>query len=259
MSISGPHPNIWRALVDNDEGGGPLSFASRWKYFGYDKVSWKKSNISITEKGINEAEIPTQIAFKVDGNLTGAKEDIPVSIEYLIDGGSGDVYVSIEIQVPEKAPVLPRVGTYWKVPKSMDQMSWYGRGPHESYWDRKHGAPLGIYTGSVRDQYFEYGRPQENGNKTDVRWGSISGSNGDELSFLDANKMSLNISAHHYTHENLEEAKHPYDLKDADFITLNIDHQQMGVGGDNSWEPRTHKEFQLSEKVYKYSYVLKLK
>ncbi|MEM8889386.1 MAG: glycoside hydrolase family 2 TIM barrel-domain containing protein [Bacteroidota bacterium] len=259
MSISGPHPNIWRALVDNDEGGGPLSFASRWKYFGYDKVSWEKSNISITEKGINEAKIPTQIAFKVDGNLTGAKEDIPVSIEYLIDGGSGDVSVSIEIEVPEKAPVLPRVGTYWKVPKSMDQMSWYGRGPHESYWDRKHGAPMGIYTGSVRDQYFEYGRPQENGNKTDVRWGSISGSNGDELSFLDANKMSLNISAHHYTHENLEEAKHPYDLKDADFITLNIDHQQMGVGGDNSWEPRTHKEFQLSEKVYKYSYVLKLK
>ncbi|MEM6805406.1 MAG: hypothetical protein AAF696_28670, partial [Bacteroidota bacterium] len=68
----------------------------------------------------------------------------------------------------------------------------------------------------------------------------------------------LNISAHHYSLQNLEEAKHPYDLKDADYISFNIDLQQMGVGGDNSWEPRTHEEFQLSKKSYSLTYYLRL-
>ena len=98
-------------------------------------------------------------------------------------------------------------------------------------WDRKHGAPLGIYSGSVRDQYFEYGKPQENGNKTDVRWAKLGSSAESGLLITSLSKDHMNVSAHHYSLENLSKAKHPYDLKDADQITLNIDHQQMGVGG----------------------------
>ncbi|MCB0846272.1 MAG: hypothetical protein KDE26_23635, partial [Bacteroidetes bacterium] len=62
---------------------------------------------------------------------------------------------------------------------------------------------------------------------------------------------------HNYSLENLTTAKHPYDLKDAPYVTVNIDHQQMGLGGDDSWNPRTHKEFLLDGKVYEYSYILK--
>ncbi|MEM6805667.1 MAG: glycoside hydrolase family 2 TIM barrel-domain containing protein, partial [Bacteroidota bacterium] len=218
VKLSGPHPNLWRALVDNDEGGGKWSFASRWKEYGLNKLSWALESIEQSGVKNDTSNIPAEIEMKVKGKLKGAKADIPLEINYTILS-SGELIVKMLLNIPEDAPVLPRVGSYWKLPTDMAQMSWYGRGPHESYWDRKHGAPLGIYTGSVRDQYFEYGRPQENGNKTDVRWAQIGPNNESGLKayyLLD----HLNISAHHYSLQNLEEAKHPYDLKDADYISF---------------------------------------
>ncbi len=157
-------------------------------------------------------------------------------------------------QVQQFTP-LPKVGNQWLVPNDLDQLEWYGRGPEEAYWDRKNELRMNVYSGSIREQYVPYIRPQENGNKADVRWAMLTDASG--LGFLVKGK-NLNISAHHYSLQNLTSAKHTIDLQDAPFVTFNVDFQQQGLGGDNSWQPRTHPEYLLKEKSYQYEYRVKI-
>jgi len=146
-------------------------------------------------------------------------------------------------------------------------MSWLGRGPHESYQDRKTSALVGLYSGSVADQYFAYIRPQENGNKTDVRWLSITNKEGLGLEFI--GMPLLSVSAHHQIMEDFESPgrtdgsikdyrnmvrRHTNDVKPRDLTSINIDYKQQGVGGDNSWGAWTHDEYRLREKSYEYSF-----
>ena len=134
-------------------------------------------------------------------------------------------------------------------------MSWYGRGPHESYWDRKTSAPVGVYSGTVSEQTHLYVRPQENGNKTDVRWAALTNKKGKGV--LIVGEPLLNVSAWDYTMEALEKAEHIHELPRGKTVTLNIDYQQMGVGGDDSWGARPHEEYRLKAKEYSYSFRLK--
>jgi len=176
------------------------------------------------------------------------------SVSYTIFG-TGDIVISNRFKPGMELPTLPRYGMQMTVNGSMDNMKWYGRGPHESYWDRKTGTRVGVYEGSVDDQFVQYVRPQENGNKTDVRWVSLS--NGSGKGLLVVGMPLLSVSAHHYTTSDLESAGHPFDLNRRDTITLNIDYRQTGVGGDNSWGARPHPEYRLEPKVYSYSYRLR--
>jgi beta-galactosidase len=133
-------------------------------------------------------------------------------------------------------------------------MEWLGRGPHESYQDRKKGARFGLYRGSVAEQHVPYVKPQENGNKADVSRVSLTGSSATGL--MVHGDTLLNVSAHHYSLDNLTRARHTIDLEEAGYITLNIDLQQHGLGGDDSWSPRTHPEYRLTESKYRYSYTI---
>ncbi len=134
-------------------------------------------------------------------------------------------------------------------------MTWYGRGPHESYWDRKSGAAVGIYRGSVDEQFFDYSEPQENGNKTDVRWVSLTNDEG--LGLTAVGKPLLSISAHFYTTEDMEKAKHSYELERQDFVTVNLDYKQTGVGGEDSWGARPLPQHILQPDAYSYSFRLR--
>jgi len=149
---------------------------------------------------------------------------------------------------------LPKVGNQLLLPTDFDQLQWYGRGPENAYWDRKEELRIGTYRGSVRDQYVPYIRPQENGNKADVRWATLTDTLG--VGFWVKGK-NLNISAHHYSLENLTAAKHTVELQDAPSLTFNIDFQQQGLGGDNSWQPKTHSEYLLDDRAYHYQYRIK--
>lgn len=153
-------------------------------------------------------------------------------------------------QVQQYVP-LPKVGNQWQVSNDLNQIKWYGRGPEEAYWDRKNELRMGVYEGSVREQYVPYIRPQENGNKADIRWAILTDTSGVGLMVRGEN---LNIGAHHYSLENLTKAKHTVELQDAPFVTFNVDFQQQGLGGDNSWQPRTHEEYLLTGKMYRYEY-----
>ena len=162
---------------------------------------------------------------------------------------------------------IVRMGMNLVMPRNFDQITWLGRGPHESYWDRKTSAFVGLYSGSVADQYWAYLRPQENGNKTDVRWTSITDKDGNGLLF--AGMPLLEVSAHHNIMEDFESLertdgrqipgvkvvnRHTTDVKPRDLTSVNIDYKQMGVGGDNSWGARTHDQYRLTEKAYSYAF-----
>ena len=145
---------------------------------------------------------------------------------------------------------------------SLRNVEWYGRGPQENYWDRNLGAAVGIYKDKVDNLWFPYVEPQETGNRTDIRWVSFT----DDQGFgLKATGMPLlNFSAWPFRMSELEHEKTPVNLGHrhsseivpSDDITVNLDHQQMGVGGDDSWGAPVHKEFSLPATRYEYKFLL---
>ena len=157
--------------------------------------------------------------------------------------------------------MLPKVGNQLIVLKEFDNLKWYGRGPFETYWDRKNAGSVGLYAGKVREQYHPYVRPQESGNKTDVRWASLSNATGKGLTIV-SDDVLLNINALPFAISDLDPAAdkaqyHSGELVERDEIYLHVDLQQMGVGGINSWGELPLSTYQLPYKNYSYSYWIK--
>jgi beta-galactosidase len=105
---------------------------------------------------------------------------------------------------------------------------WYGRGPHENYPDRRQSAEMGIWTGTVDEQYIPYPRPQETGTKTDIRWLSLTKTDGTGL--LVVADQPIAASALHYTADDLDKAQHTYELKARNEVILSLDARHSGLG-----------------------------
>jgi beta-galactosidase len=143
-------------------------------------------------------------------------------------------------------------------PKGFEKLEYFGRGPHENYIDRKHSAHVGLYSSSVDEQYVPYITNGENGNKTDVRWLTLSDGNGNGV--MIKGSPTIDFSALHFSQDQLDrevrDGAHTIDLERSEQVFLNVDWKQMGVGGDNSWGARTHAEYLLRAEPMKYSYVI---
>jgi len=124
---------------------------------------------------------------------------------------------------------LPRIGLTMTLPAGLETFTWFGRGPHESYVDRNLGAKIGRYQGTVDEQYVVYQMPQENGNKTEVRWATLADEAGGGWR-ITSPSSPLEMSVHHFTAEDLTKAMHTYELQRRDEITLNVDYAQGGLG-----------------------------
>ncbi len=153
--------------------------------------------------------------------------------------GSGDIQIDTHYLPADNLPFLPRAGLQLALPGGFEQFSWYGRGPHETYIDRQEGAPVGIYTGTVDEQLVPYTMPQENGNKTGVRWAALSNRRGTGLLAVSLPGSQgpwqhehdlMNVSAHHYATEDLERSRHLYELTHLDEIVLHLDYAHSGLG-----------------------------
>jgi beta-galactosidase len=164
------------------------------------------------------------------------KQTVRITVRHTIEQG-GMLESECELTFPgkRKLPDLPRVGVQFAMPEAFDQIEWYGRGPHENYDDRKSSAALGRYQSTVSDWITPYVKPQENGNRCDIRWLEMTDERGNGLRFSGADQAPLSMSAWPYSMEDLASAAHNYELPRKNFITVNLDHLQMGVGGDNSW------------------------
>ena len=255
--IAGPLiPNFWRKPTDNDienswdhatetpTGGVPIRLAI-----------WRQAGRNRTVNRVAAERVSAQVVRIVaEATLPAGKSGYRAVYTVY---GSGDVVVESSINPKGDLPELPRFGMQMALRGEFNTMTWYGRGPYETYWDRKFGAAIGVYSGPVEDQIYDYFRPQENGNKTDVRWAAWT--NGDGVGLMAVGMPLLNVSAWPYTMDDLEKAKHINELPRRDTVTVNLDYRQMGVGGDDGWTPnaRPHTEFRLPAKPYRYSFRLR--
>lgn len=245
---AGPIPNFWRAPTDNDFGNGMQKRCAHWQ---------KASNNRIVKKIRVKKIAKNRIDVLVDFVLPDVDSKHRVSYSVL---GSGDIVVASNLRLGEQSVhELMRFGMKMRLPKEFEKMEYFGRGPHENYWDRKTASLIGIYKSTVRDQYVPYISPQENGNKTEVRWAAFRNEEG--MGMMAIGMELLSMSALHYSIEDLSQekrgTKHDIDLQERDFVALNLDYKQTGVGGDNSWGARPHKKYTLLPKNYSYQFRLR--
>ena len=239
--------NFWRAPTDND-GGGKWGGNKMSERLGVWKDAGQKQKIDgvIVEK-CEEHEVI------VTANVMLRANESRLTTRYHVFS-DGKILVENTLMPAKGLPEIPRIGMQMKIPNTYSNMEWYGRGPHESYWDRNFGAAIGVYSEKVFEPDHMYIRPQEYGNKTDVRWMTLA--DGGDFGIKITGIPELYVSAWPYSMEDIEKAWHSFDLPDRDFITVNIDYKQMGVGGDNSWGARTHSEYTLPAIEYKYQFII---
>jgi beta-galactosidase len=247
LITSGPVPNFWRAPTDNDKGNGQHTRNQTWRDAGARRTV---TDVTVRTLGDRAVEI------EVGGTLPTTVESA-YSTTYTVFG-NGEVKVDNTLH-PGAAnlPYIPEVGTMLFLPRGLDRLHWYGRGPEENHWDRNTGTDVGLYSGTVDEQWTPYIRPQENGNKTDVRWVALT--DGDGVGLLASGEPLLEVNASRFTPEDLSTgARHDYQLTPRDAVVLRLNHRQMGVGGDNSWGAHTHDEFKLfADRDYAYTYRLR--
>ena len=244
MLVSPLVPNFWRAPTDNDEGNKMPERQGIWKTAGKDP---KVDSVEARQLSDGPAEVRVELSLN-----TGESKSEMVTIYRVYAGGQ--IHVDNKFTAGNDLPDLPRLGMQMTVPQSYDNLQWYGRGPQESYWDRLTGAAVGIYSEKVTEPAHMYVRPQEYANKTDVRWMTLTNADGHGIKVTGL--PLLYVSAWPWSLEDIESAAHPYELPQRDFITVNIDYKQMGVGGDNSWGAKIHDEYTLPAKEYEYSFLI---
>jgi beta-galactosidase len=240
----GPVPNFWRAPNDNDKGNRLPGRCGAWRYAGRDR---QVNQVTVTKISDRHVHIDVYFTFPTRPPSSG-------TASYTVYG-SGDVVVQSTLTPGSSLPEIPAVGMLLTLPAGFEHVTWYGRGPHENYWDRKTGAHVGVYTSTVDDMFVPYVEPQETGNRTDVRWVALTNDAGAGL--LAVGMPEMEINALHYTPWELESKAHPYELVRSDEVILRLNYHQMGVGGDDSWGARPHPEFTLySNQSYSYTYRL---
>lgn len=243
----GPQPSLFRPLTDNDYGA---SFNTKLDYLKNPGLTVSSFEHSKADNGAYEVKVVYEL---LDG-------DARFTQTYSIyDEGKMEVENNFEALKGDHEMIL-RMGNDLELPKSLNTLEWYGRGPWESYQDRKTSAMAGIYKGAVKDQYHPYIRPQESGNKTNVRWAKVTnGKNrGIKIDFVDS---LLNISALPYSWEQLypspdKSQQHSRLLEPGNATYLDIDLKQMGVAGVNSWGTLPLEEYRLPYQDYSYRYVI---
>ncbi|UOE53722.1 beta-galactosidase subunit alpha [Bacillus sp. CMF12] len=237
---AGPKMNFWRAMTDNE-----MYISKEWKESYLHMMEHDARSITVEQTDRNRVKIrveakvaPRVMAWGVNG-----------SYDYTIHA-NGQVEIAVEGQPYGSLPATwPKVGIEMKLPLDLSHASWFGRGPGESYPDSKLACKIGEYSMKVENLFFPYIHPQENGNRSDTEWASFH--NGMSLGLLAAGDHPMNFSAHYYTKEDLEAAKHLYQLKKRSYITLNLDYQVNGIGS-NSCGPGPLPEYELKPKAFRY-------
>ncbi len=242
-------PFFWRAATDNDLGNSAPSRLSIWKEAGQ-----RMTATSCLLRNQTDSQI------QVVTTLKDAKSEVILETVYTVYA-DGAVKVANQFKAANRnLPELPRLGMKFLLNPALSQVEWLGRGPHENYADRKTSAFVGHYKGSVWEQYFPYVRPQETGNKTDVRWMSVTTEKGIGLLIQGEPTISANVLPFRYEalyHKRKDEPnKHGGSVQQGDANTLFVDYAQIGVGGDNSWGARVHPEYCIPARNYNYTFTI---
>jgi beta-galactosidase/evolved beta-galactosidase subunit alpha len=240
----GPRLNFWRAPIDNDM---------------YVLPDWRKAHLDRLTERIDDFRWDrldeTSVRMTWTSRIAPPVYDWGFRCEtsYTVTA-SGLIIIDVK-GMPEGTPpaMLPKIGLQMEVPGDIDRVKWYGRGPGESYSDSREAGRFGVYQTSVDGLFTSYIYPQENGNRTDVRWMSIV--DGAGIGLLAAGAPTLDFSARRYTDSDLEKAQHMSDLAPRDFITLNLDYRQNGLGS-NSCGPAQSPENTVTPEAFQFRILL---
>lgn len=241
-------PNFWRAPTDNDFGAGLQQKYAVWKNPEFKLTSLKsemKDGLAVVSA---EYEMPSVSA--------GTKLQLTYEIN---NRGAVKVNQKLVAEKGAKVSNIFRFGMQMVMPKSFENISYYGRGPVENYIDRKWATELGVYNQTVTNQFYAYIRPQENGNKTDIRWWKQFNEAGRGLQFVA--EAPFSASALHYTIESLDSGwekkqEHSNEVEPADLTNFLIDKVQMGLGCVDSWGAIPREEYMLPYGDYEFTFIM---
>lgn len=242
-----PSLNFWRALTDNDFGS--------WSQ--YSLRLWESAGHNVMYKYVGTQEINGVHAFNYEAKLRGIEAKVDLTYTVNTDGSLNVTakYKALSDDLPE----LPRFGMTMILPKEYNDFTWYGRGPWENYVDRNADTFIGVWNGKVEDQAYPYYRPQETGNKTDVRWLTLKDKDGNGIKIYGAQPLS--VSATNNRSEDLDpgmtkKQQHWSDIIPRKEVVLNVDLFQRGVAGLNSWGAQPLDEYRFKGKEYHYSFTI---
>ncbi len=233
----GPVMNVWRAPVSNErdawgqhaastglyKDGMGFDAANGWRSYGLDKLLHKAISVKATT---NNGLVFIDINSFAQGNdyATGFDNYFHYTIN-----GMGEMEIAHHMIPAGAMPSwIPKAGQQWILNKELDQISWYGRGPFENYPDRKTGAKIDIYKSTAELEAQAYLIPQDYGNKSDVRWLTVTNKEG--IGIRVTADALLNVSLQKYETDHLTRALYPFQLKPFEGLVLNLDYAQSGVG-----------------------------
>lgn len=241
-----PEPWFWRAPTDNDWGAGFQRTANVWR-------TNRRKALGATVEKYDDRVVVTGKYYLVD-----APSEYTLTYTFMADGA---LKVEAKWQRQgEYVPELPRFGMRMIFPQNYTHLTFYGRGPWENYSDRNESSFIGLYEQSTSEQLFPYVRPQESGNKSDVRYVELRNDLG--IGVRIEGLQPLNISAMPYRSEDLDpgltkKQMHYSDIEPRREVVLHVDLAQRGLGGDDSWGAQPHDKYRLTADSYSYGYIIR--
>lgn len=244
-----PRLNFWRAPTDNDFGSNEQ----------YNLAVWNSASHNYIYKFRSQERQNGTVVVKYEAKLRGV--EAKVDMIYTVNK-DGSLTIDAKYQaLSDELPEMMRFGMIMTLPNEMDDFTWYGRGPHENYIDRNQETFMGTWNGKVGEQAFAYYRPQETGNKTDVRWLTLKNKTGKGIEIR--GNQPLSVSATNYKPEDLDpgmtkKQQHWSDVNSRWETVLCIDLFQRGVAGLDSWGAKPLDKYRFGGKEYRYSYTIKV-
>ncbi|MCP5099710.1 MAG: DUF4981 domain-containing protein [Chloroflexi bacterium] len=250
----GPRLNIWRAPTDNDgiksEASDMRKDLGNWLAAGFDQLTYELDTINVEQPHPHLVHVTMRLRISSHAfrNAFGHQQTYTIRAD-------GEVRIANKVTVDPTLPNLPRVGMTMQLPAGFEQVAWFGKGSHENYVDRCAGAAVGLYHGTVDEQYVPYIMPQENGNKTAVRWLTLTHDNGTGIHVTGDDLFEFSV--HHYTANDFYQADHTNELVRRNHVILNLDHKQSGLGG-HSCGPMSLPQYRIQPHPFWFEFRIRM-
>lgn len=253
LAQAGPRFNLWRAPTDNDgiknraeEWTTEHKALGRWSQAGFNRLLEQKTAFAVAPRG-KAIELAAVHRCQAEGRALGITHASWIRVE-----PGGTLACRHRFTIDAGLPDVPRLGLRWEIAPGFEELTWYGRGPWETYADRK-SAPVGRFQSTVADQYVPYVLPQEHGNKEDVRWFSLTAPGGGPGLRFECVRRPFGFSASHFSPEDLTAAAHVNELTPRSETVVLIDRCQRGLG-TASCGPDTLPRYLIPPGVYDFAY-----
>jgi len=238
--VTGPVLQLFRAPTDNDKGFGKW-LTRDWREAGLTNLVRRVDSFDVTQGKSGEVKISTT------ATSSAANGGFKLKTVWTVRG-DGSVDMNNSFEPFGNLPLLPRIGIVVPLARDLEKVRWLGRGPWENYSDRKQSADIGVWRSTVTEQYVPYIRPQETGNKEDVRWVELLAASGGGIK-VSAVENPFAFSALHFTANDLAAARHNYELKPRPEIILSLDAKMCGLG-NSSCGPGVLEKFSVPPTNY---------